>query len=137
MFTVVKSVIRNKTKYPSIPLETIFAFNSFHKIINLKSKAGVIKRIESIGNRYPIFWSTFETTIQGNKLERIYHMNFIEALPNLENEWNRWESSTVDCYKNFYNIKDKDEILFGTIPNKSHIIKVYFKGKKQNLPFLY
>jgi hypothetical protein len=130
LFTVTKSVVLNKSKYPNIPLEKILPFNSYHRIWELKTRTGIVKIIRSQGAYYPIFWQVMETTDQENFHEVISHENYILSKPDLNEHWNELEDYTVSTYYQFKDHPIKDKMLFGTKADTAYCIKYYFRGEK-------
>jgi hypothetical protein len=135
MFKVVESTINNKARFPIIPLNNIWMYSSYHRIIRLKSPSGIEKLIRSKGTRYPIFWETWETTRNGTELEYVLHLNFIASKPNCKREWNEWENYTISKYKMYDSSSSKNNMLFGTNWATPPKVIYYFRGNKIDFPY--
>lgn len=135
MNKVVEFTLKNKSRYPKIPLENILKFNSYYRILKLKSKSGIVKEIRSVGTIYPVCWITIEITTHKGKVERIWHENYILSRPDPKDSWNELEKFFISTYKIFEKYPDKDEFIFGNTSKGSYLIRLYFRGKKINLPY--
>ena len=139
-YGIVRATVNNKCLYPDIPLEKIFLFNSYYRMIRLRSPTGIVKLIRSIGKYYPVYWLIFESTQRGEEIERICHMNFIKSRPNLNKERDEWEKFSGSAYQKFNKYPDKDNMLFGipikpNHPMEPHDVIYYFRGEKLSFPY--